>query len=52
MITAKILDLCDKRRELRKNRFEPEGAEKYKEVKNNIKRCIKKAKKKLDRRTV
>ena len=27
-ITAEILDLCDKRRELRKKRFEPEGSEK------------------------
>ena len=45
-ITAEILDLCDKRRELRKKRYlkEPEGAENYKEVNNNIKRCIKKAK--------
>ena len=43
-ITAEILDLCDKRRELRKRRFEPEGYEKYKEVNNNIKRCMKKAK--------
>ena len=43
-ITAEILDLCDKRWELRKKRFEPEGSEKYKEVNNNIKRCIKKAK--------
>ena len=43
-ITAEILDLCDKRRELRKRRFEPEGSEKYREVNNNIKRCMKKAK--------
>ena len=43
-ITAEILDLCDKRRELRKKRFEPEGSEKHKEVNNNIKRCMKKAK--------
>ena len=43
-ITAEILDLCDKRRELRKKRSEPEGSEKYKEVNNNIKRCMKKAK--------
>ena len=43
-ITAEILDLCDKRRELRKKRFEPEGSEKYEEVNNNIKRCMKKAK--------
>ena len=44
LITAEILDLCDKRRELKKNRFEPEGSKKYKEVNNNIKRCMKKAK--------
>ena len=31
-------------RELRKNRFEPEGSEKYNDVNNNIKRCMKKAK--------
>ena len=43
-VTAEILDLCDKRRELTEKRFEPEGSEKYKEVNNNIKRCIKKAK--------
>ena len=41
-ITADILDLCDKRSD--KKRFEPEGSEKYKEVNNNIKRCMKKAK--------
>ena len=43
-ITAEILDLCDKTRELRKRRFKPEGSEKYKEVNNNIRRCMKKAK--------
>ena len=42
-VTAEILDLCNKRRKLRKNRFEPEGSEKYKEVNNNINRCMKKA---------
>ena len=51
-ITAEILDLCDKRRELRMKRFQPEGSEKYREVNNNIKRCMKKGKRKLDRRTV
>ena len=35
LVTAEIPDLCDKRRELRKKRFEPVGSEKYKEV-NNI----------------
>ena len=42
-VTAEILDLCSKRRELRKKRFKPEGSEKYKEV-NNIKRCMKETK--------
>ena len=46
-IIAEILDQCDKRRELRKKRFEPEGSEKYKEVNNNIKRYMKKAKENL-----
>ena len=50
-VTAEILDLCDRRRKLKKKQFEPEGSEKYREV-NNIKRCIKKGKRKLDRRTV
>ena len=42
-ITAEVLDLCDKRRELRKKRFEPERSEKYKEVNNDITWCMKKA---------
>ena len=40
-VTAKILDLCDKRRELRKKRFEPEGSQ---GSENNIKRWMKKGK--------
>ena len=43
-VIAEILDLCDKRRKLKKKRFEPEESEKYKEVNNNTKRCMKKAK--------
>ena len=43
-ITAEILDLCDKRTELRKKQYEPEGSEKCREVNNNIKRCMKRAK--------
>ena len=31
-VTADFLDLCDKRRELRTERFEPEESEKYREV--------------------
>ena len=42
-VTAEILDLWDKWRELRKKRYELEGSEKYKEVNNNVKRCMKKA---------
>ena len=40
-VTAEILDLCDKRRELRKKRIESKGSEKYKEVNKNIERCMK-----------
>ena len=43
-VTADILGLCDKRREVRKKSFESEGSVKYKEMNNNIKRCMKKAK--------
>ena len=42
-VTSEILDLYVRRRGLRKKRFELEGSEKYKEVNNNIKRCMKKA---------
>ena len=34
LVIAEILDLCDRRGELRRKRFEPDGSEKYKEVKN------------------
>ena len=43
-VTGEILDLCDKRKELRKKSFKPEGSEKYKEANYNIKKCMKKAK--------
>ena len=43
-VTANILDLCDRRRELRKKRFKPEGSEKYSKMNHNIKRCMTKAK--------
>ena len=41
-VSAEILDLCDKSRKLRKKRFEPDGSEKYRKVKE-------KGKRKLDR---
>ena len=50
-VTAEILDLCDRRRELRKKRFEHEGSEKYKEVNNN-QEVYEKCKRQLDRTTV
>ena len=43
-VAAEILDLCDKRIQARKKRFEPEGS--------NIKRYMYLGKRKLDRRTV
>ena len=43
-VTAEIFDLCHKRRELRKKRYEPEEYEKYRQVNNDTKRCMKKAK--------
>ena len=42
-VAAAILDLCDKRRELKKKRLEPKGSEKYREVNNKIRRYMKKA---------
>ena len=44
-VTADILNLCDKRRELRKKRFKPKGSETYKEMNNNMMRCIERQKK-------
>ena len=44
LLESQTSDLCDRRRELRKERFELEGSKKYREVNNNIKRCMKKAK--------
>ena len=43
-VTAEILDLCDRRKELRKKQYEPEGSEKYMEVNKNTKRRMKKTK--------
>ena len=43
-ITAEILDLWDKKKGMRKKRFELEGSRKYKKVNDNISRCMKKPK--------
>ena len=44
-LTADILDLCGKRRELKKKRFKPIGSETHEEMNNNILRCTKRKKK-------
>ena len=49
-ITADIPDLCNKRRELRKIRFEHEGPEEYSEVINSIKKSSQKKGDNLARR--
>ena len=43
-VTPEILDLCDQRRDLKKKRGEPEGAEDYREIKRKIRTEIKMAK--------
>ena len=43
-VTPEILDLCDQRRDLKKKRGEPEGAEDYREIKRKIRTEMKMAK--------
>ena len=43
-VTTDILDLCDKRRELKRRKCDPEGAAKYREVNKKIKQDMKRAK--------
>ena len=50
--TTDILELCDKRIELRKKKLESEGSVKYREVNNSIKRYMRKRLKKTGWRTV
>ena len=45
-VIAEILNLFDKRRELRKKRFKPEGSQKYKEVNKQHQEVHEKGKKK------
>ena len=54
-VTAEILDLCDKRRELKKknnNKYDAEGTTEYRTVNQQTKKGMKKAKGGLDWRTV
>ena len=42
-VTPEILDLCDQRRDLKKNRGKPEGAKDYREIKRNLRTEMKMA---------
>ena len=42
-VTTDILDLCDKRRELKKKKSEVEGAKQYREINQVIKKSMTKA---------
>ena len=44
MGTKDVLDLCDERRDLKKKRFEAEGAKEYREANRRIQKAVKKAK--------
>ena len=43
-VTKDVLDLCDERRDLKKKRYEEEGAKQYREAKKRIQKAVKKAK--------
>ena len=43
-VTKDVLDLCDERRDLKKNRYEAEGAKEYREANRRIQKAVKKAK--------
>ena len=43
-VTKDVLDLCDERRDLKKKRYEAEGANEYKEANRRIQKAVKKAK--------
>ena len=43
-VTKDVLDLCDERRDLKKKRYEAEGAKEYREANKKIQKAVKKAK--------
>ena len=43
-VTRDVLDLCDEMRNLKKKRYEAEGAKEYREAKRRIQKAVKKAK--------
>ena len=45
-VTTDILELCDKRRELKQGRKDPEGAERYRDLNRQIRKRMKEAKEK------
>ena len=47
-VTKDVLNLCDERRDLKKKRYEAEGAKEYREANRRIQKAVKKAKE-LDR---
>ena len=45
-VTRDVLDLCDERRNLKKKRYEAEGAKEYRKANKRIQKAVKKAKEK------
>ena len=43
-VTKDVLDLCDERRDLKKKRYEAEGAKEYRQANRGIQKAVKKAK--------
>ena len=43
-VTKDVLDLCDERRDLKKKRYEAEGATEYREANRRVQKAVKKAK--------
>ena len=43
-VTKNVLDLCDERRDLKKKRYEAEGAKEYREANRRIQKAVKKTK--------
>ena len=42
-VTKDVLDLCDERRDLKKKRYEAEGAKEYREANRRVQKAVKKA---------
>ena len=43
-VTRDVLDLCDERRDLKKRRYEEEGAKEYRKANKRVQKALKKAK--------